>query len=370
MKIVCPECGFSRELPPDRLPSRAVIATCPACGCRFRFSSDKGLLETLAPAVPKSGAAAASDAGRELRPTQGRPEQDDPLPPGAIVPGREMDAAADSLRQDRIAAAAEQPGQDGQAVGKERERDADAATAQAEEDIRVTASRAYAREAARLRSASDSARQEETAERNPWDAAPGKEGWLAAFYQTIMRVMFDAPRFFSLLNPGAQVLRALAFYLIVAVIQIAGVRLWGGMLQALMAPSAATDPQLGKILAMLAPQTNLAITLLYTTAELTLRIYLFSAILHLSYRLIAPQRSSFALLFQVLAYASAPGLLYVIPLLGPVAGMIWNVACVVVGCRAALKLSWPQTLAGLAPLVLLLLLFASLFWQLLASAQG
>lgn len=364
VKIICPQCGFSRELSPDRLPSRAVIATCPHCRCRFRFSSDKGVLETLSPIVAQSVAAADPGAGPEA---QGAAAHDDPLPPGAIVPGQDRAGAAQSLRSDQIAEAAGQPERDGPNRDRAQDRKA-AATHEEEEDIRLTASRAYAREAGRLRDGAAPARQD-AAESMPWDAAPEKDGWLAAFYQTIMRVMFDAPRFFRMLNPAAQVLRALAFYLIVAVIQIVGVRIWGGMLQTLMAPSAATDPQLGKILAMLAPQTNLAITLLYSMAELTLRLYLFTAVIHLSYRLIAPQRSSFALIFQVLAYASAPGLLYVIPLLGPVAGMIWNVACVVVGCRAALNLTWPQTLMGLGPLALLLLLIGPLFLQLTAAAQ-
>lgn len=366
MKIVCPQCGFSRELSPDRLPSRAVIVTCPQCGCRFRFSSDKGLLETLPPVASKPEAEVPG-AGRAAPATQGATEHDDPLPPGAIVPGRDMNTAAAPLSQEGIAADAGQPERDDQAGDNLRGRNA-AAADEEEENIRLEASRAYAREAARLRGGAGP-EPRDAAEDIPWDAAPEKDGWLASFYQTIMRVMFDAPRFFSMLNPGAHVLRSLAFYLIVAVIQIVGVRIWGGMLQTLMAPSAATDPQLGKILAMLAPQTNLAITLLYSTAELTLRLYIFSAIIHLSYRLIAPQRSSFALIFQVLAYASAPGLLYVVPLLGPVAGMIWNVACVVVGLRAALNLTWPQTLMGLAPLALLLLLIGPLFLQLMAAAQ-
>lgn len=366
MKIVCPQCGFSRELPPDRLPSRAVIATCPECGCRFRFSADKGVLETLSPLALKPEAAAPR-AGRAAPAMHGATEHDDPLPPGAIVPGRDRNAAAGPLSPDGIAAEAGQPERDDQAGVKVRDRNA-AAAHEEEEDIRLAASRAYAREAARLRSGADPAPRD-AAEGIPWDAAPGEEGWPAAFYRTVMRVMFDAPRFFSMLNPGAHVLRSLAFYLIVAVIQIVGVRIWGGILQTLMAPSAATDPQLGKILAMLAPQTNLAITLLYSTAELTLRLYIFSAIIHLTCRWIAPQRSSFALIFQVLAYASAPGLLYIVPLLGPVAGMIWNVACVVVGLRAALNLTWPQTLLSLAPLALLLLLIGPLFLQLMAAAQ-
>ena len=31
MKIVCPQCDFTREVPDDRLPGAAAVATCPQC---------------------------------------------------------------------------------------------------------------------------------------------------------------------------------------------------------------------------------------------------------------------------------------------------------------------------------------------------
>ena len=54
MNITCPRCGFSRQVPADRLPARAVIATCPHCSCRFRFAPDTGVLEVL-PDAPQTG---------------------------------------------------------------------------------------------------------------------------------------------------------------------------------------------------------------------------------------------------------------------------------------------------------------------------
>lgn len=37
MRIVCPQCGYSRDIPTDKVPSRSSIATCPKCQFRFRF---------------------------------------------------------------------------------------------------------------------------------------------------------------------------------------------------------------------------------------------------------------------------------------------------------------------------------------------
>lgn len=37
MRIVCPQCGYSRDIPEDKIPARSSIASCPKCSFRFRF---------------------------------------------------------------------------------------------------------------------------------------------------------------------------------------------------------------------------------------------------------------------------------------------------------------------------------------------
>ncbi|QLA15155.1 hypothetical protein GD605_02875 [Desulfolutivibrio sulfoxidireducens] len=37
MRIICPECGFSRNVPDDKVPASSAVATCPKCRHRFRF---------------------------------------------------------------------------------------------------------------------------------------------------------------------------------------------------------------------------------------------------------------------------------------------------------------------------------------------
>ncbi|MDR0815922.1 MAG: zinc-ribbon domain-containing protein [Desulfovibrio sp.] len=321
MKITCPRCDFSRDVPPEQLPARSVIATCPACSCRFRFSPDKGEIEIL------------SDTATPAREQPTQPDnlgKDDPLPPDAIVP-QSGGVSKDGLNE------AEQ------------------------EDTRLTASRAYRREASGFDDDAPSAAD------NPWETAPGENGWLAAFYQTVMRVMFASPRFFNALRPEAKSMRALVFYLIICVMQIVVERFWGDLLLKFMTPGTTADPQLEKLLAMLAPQASLSMTLLIRTGVLVLQLYFFTGLIHLTYHFLAPDKANFSLVFQVIAYSAAPSLLCVVPLLGSLAGLVWCIACVTTGCRSALQLTWGQTLTGFAPAILVSLF---LLMQFLSGAKG
>lgn len=350
MNIVCPQCGFSRRLPEDRLPGEVVIATCPQCACRFRFSVRDGVLTVLPPRG--QGAHREADAPQQ-RPASTALNGTD-LPPGAVIPGGAGSAPASApMRDDR-----------------ERARSAQAPP-EDEEDIRETARRAYAREAARFSGpeaeAQAPAAPEWPRDTNPWDAAPANGGWLQAFYQTVLRVMFAAPRFFAGLRPHARQLRPLGFYLVICVIQTLVERFWGSMIISALTPSAATDPQLERLLELLAPKSDLALSLLLRCGLLVLQLYVFAALMFLAYRLIARERTSFSLVFQVMAYSSAPALLCVVPALGSLAGMIWGLACLAVGCRAALRLNWAQTLFGFVPLILV---FGPLLLQAMTALQG
>ena len=105
----------------------------------------------------------------------------------------------------------------------------------------------------------------------------------------------------------------------------------------------------------LSGQDSFALTLILRLATLTLQIYIFSGLLTLAWRIIAPGKANYAVVFQVLAYAEAPGILCLVPAIGAAAGLIWGFACMLIGSRAAFGLSWGQTLLGFLPLALLLL---------------
>ena len=420
MNITCPRCGFSRQVPANRLPARAVIATCPQCSCRFRFAPDTGVQEVLSDA-PQTGNQDQTQ-GQATGQTQGQaaasgshdyqdsgdyrgsaamtprdPGEDDPLPPGAIVPGSSP-LSHDDVQKSAPPREKANSGED-QGNSQSRARDAwrniDRAGAESadddDEDPRAAASRAYGREQhrdyeeddasyGRKRRAVDAhdhaedddhdgydAQYDEHAEGGiPWETAPEPDGWLAAFYHTCMRVMFAAQRVFSQVQPGGSQMRALFFYLLVSVIQVVVERVWSGVFMALIAPSAASDPQLEKMLIMLSPQMSLPMIVLIKTGMSVIQLYVLSALINFTYGFVRGSRTDFSQVFQVLAYSAAPTLLCVVPLLGSLVGFVWMVACVLVGCRAALRLTWPQTLMGLAPVILLI---APLLLQIFQAAR-
>ncbi len=440
MNITCPRCGFSRELPADRLPSKAVIATCPHCACRFRLVPGVGVMDVLSEPedpIEKAGHTgdapeAASQADRMGAGQQGRGAwqsgEDDPLPPGAIVPGRsarqtppgdeaddEPGNAPDNRTGDRRASAERPPfgrraaraGSDDEKnfgnlwgllggnnlFGSRGDKDNEGRTGQRsddpyddecddrrqnrssqrgllgqadDDDDSRNAGAASARESARFENDRENNDDAQHGPANPWDAAPEPDGWIPAFYHTCMRVMFGAHNFFAHMRAESSQVRPLVFYLIISVIQVVIERVWSGFFLSLMAPSAASDPELEKMLILLSPQLSLPMTILIKTGVSVVQLYVLTALMHFTYGFITGKRPEFSLVFQVAAYAAAPSLLCVVPLLGSIVGFIWMVACVLVGCRTVLDLTWPQTLMGFAPVVLLL---APLLLQVMKAAQ-
>lgn len=282
MIVMCPQCGFSRNVPEERLPQGSVIAKCPRCACRFRFSAKDGV-----------GAI---------------------VPPGTSHPDGEV------------------------------------------EDIRVTASNAYAAEQARFENEAKAraAMAAQEAARNPWATAPGQTGWLAAFYQTVIRVMFQAPQFFRSIQPVREIWRPLGFFLIICILQTVVERFWGKALLAFLMPDAQKDAELQHLLTLLNPETSLALAILLRSGVLLFQLFIFAVLMYLVYRILVPGRAAFSSLYQILAYSASPWLLCIIPGLGSLAGALWSVACIAIGCRTAFGLTWAQTLAGFLPVIALI----------------
>lgn len=121
MHITCPYCQFSQDVPADRLPAssgKSLLATCPHCACRFRLFLSDGTTQPLdSPATPREQPASTGEGPRAGQPA---PET---APPRQKTPRRDPE--------------------------EEEE----------EEDPRLTASRAYEREAERGRRLREAERQ-------------------------------------------------------------------------------------------------------------------------------------------------------------------------------------------------------------------
>jgi hypothetical protein len=200
---------------------------------------------------------------------------------------------------------------------------------------------------------------------NPWEDP--RDGYLAAFYQTTVRVLFAAPVFFAGLVPQKPLVRALAFYLIVGLIQIAAEQFWLAVFAKVLAPRAESDPQFAQLLAVLSREMSLPLFVLARTAFISLELFVAAIMYHLMFRMVVPNKANFSLVFQVIAYAAAPGLLGIIPVLGSLTGFVWSIACSVIGCRYALRISWRQTILALGPLFFVIFL---VFLQMSVAVHG
>lgn len=95
MRIICPQCGYSRDIPAETIPAGSSMATCPKCRFRFRFrghqasSRPEEVLEEPVypprpsrPAVePRSGSGAAAPVSFEPAQHVYMPESDPGLEP-------------------------------------------------------------------------------------------------------------------------------------------------------------------------------------------------------------------------------------------------------------------------------------------------
>lgn len=339
MNITCPHCQFSQDVPADRLPAvapgKSILATCPRCASRFRLFPHEGTTQLLDPdAVPAA-------------------------PPRQETPGYDADAGHTTKEQ----APETRP------ITQE--------TTDEEEDPRMAASRAYTREAERGRRLREASQRkdadtkeraddteggdEQSPLRNPWEEAPRGVGYVEGFYQTVLRIMFGAPRFFAGLRDDAPPLRALLFFLIVGVIGVTAINVWGSILRDMLASTA--DPQLQAMADKMPPERSILFFGLAQLFALVMQLYIVSGLMFLSFRLSTCRSATYARVFQIVAYSSAPMLLCIVPVLGNLAGLIWCLASIVIGCRAAFRLSWAQTIVGCLPTALLL---AMLFQQTLA----
>lgn len=391
MLICCPECQFERTIESSQIPPSAVMATCPQCQCRFRFRNADGTptadqTSVTPPATPEdtlAPVAEATDTPEQPTPSDGAPQQlvpeeatpepseedgDDPLPPGAVIPNIPGEKAFETRSDKRE--------QRGSASGS-----SDTDTPFLKKPLRKTDDLSatdvlkdgFLKLKQKLTGQADTSEQKQDAPFGqdkpnrlqdkqqpemelgvPWEQ-PRRYSALMGLYQTILRVMFNAPRFFSgLASSGTGLLRPLFFYMLLGLFQTLVERMWYLMRLEAAEPSI-TDPQVQEMIANLTQSMSLPLTLLLSPAFLAMQLCFFAAVFFLMLRLVHPENVHFRTVFKVIAYSSAPTLVCVVPLVGPFVGSIWFGVCCFIGCKYALRLPWTRTALALGPLYLIAL---------------
>ena len=358
MKIQCPNCAYTREMADERIPSGVVTARCPQCGQTFRFSRESAdsEQETRSSAVRLSPLCKDRDAER--------PDPDTAPKADAEVSVSQKDAAPD-LPQGAVVHEQEE-----NLFARPLARKGDENTENPDiRNVRVDETGTYREEPLKReeRKKSETIGASEAPENpedrvhtedeegwsfNPWECARTLQEYVPALYQTCLRVMFAPQRFFAGIVPRSGLL-ALAFFLAICVLQTLIEHVWSIAFFSYIMPTT-TDPELRQLGELISGKGNFLFWLVLRCVMLCLQLYIYTAILFLCWRLLARAQADFSVILQVLCYAQAPLILCIIPGVGTIAGMIWSFVCALVGCKAALRLSWAQTILGAAPLVLLI----------------
>ena len=335
MLIRCPECRFERQIDENAIPANAAMATCPHCQYRFRFRNPDGT-----PVVDETPAAAPAQqtapAGRPLPPDL---DGDDPLPPGAMVPRIPGDHDASAPTPE----APETEPQKGQPDPPQN-------VAEKRSDFWNTFQKK--RDGESKGKGGIAAAMHVDGTDVPWEE-PKRYNLFMALYQTILRVMFNAPRFFAALPAtNGKLTRPLVFYLILGMFQTLVERMWYLMSIQASGPSI-TDPKLQEVLGDVAQSMSLPLTILLTPGILAIQLCFFASVFYLMLRLVQPENVQFRTVFRVIAYSTAPTVVCVVPLVGPLVGSIWFGVCCFIGCKYSMRLPWSRTGLALGPLYLI-----------------
>ncbi len=321
MIISCPYCAFSRTIDENKIPAAAQTATCPKCQHKFRFreSGAAGQSPASGP-IPAQQSdyqnAPGPESGLAPEPAAGGPDAWGGVP----GPGAEHSAEQGEDIWDRVASLGES-----WATDDESEPDTSAPS-------RHGASRD---------------KKWESSVEIPWEHARDK-GLFKAFLRTAWLAVFQPRRFFGSLETPHPIGLSLIFYLVIAALQTYLFQAW---LQ--LFPVDALGLAVPSVHALYDSSRPLYIIL---AAPVVCMVFLavVSASSALAIRLLGGKKVSPAAIMRLMAYASAPMLLGVLPFFGAVLGQVWAMLLFLFGCKYVFRLNAITIIAALLPVYLCL----------------
>ncbi|OIO02658.1 MAG: hypothetical protein AUJ49_05845 [Desulfovibrionaceae bacterium CG1_02_65_16] len=367
MRILCPLCGYGREIDETKIPPRAQMATCPKCAHKFRFRVVDDLdAETPASLAPKvatgfgaqpGGApgglpggqdlsaappdpmaaqrAAASQAWRRLQGAAGKPGQPDTSAPGQSATPASPSASSEPLGPTPLNAPVQTdpsalPG--GAPVG----------------GMPVGALNAPA-----------------AASPVPFEDLP-RHGFFPGLWGTIRMVLIAPAPFFRVMPTHGGMAKPLVFHLLLAEFMVVCQYLWS------LAGIGATAEYLGSPEVMdmglgLAQAAPIMLFIVYPLL-LVMRLMLMTGIIHLLLKLIRSGASGGEATFRVLCYSAAPLILGVIPGVGPLIGGVWSIGLTVIGLKEAHRTRFSASM--FAVLVPILMMLAAIIGLLQGMSKG
>lgn len=398
MQIVCPKCHFARELPDDKVPANAKVATCPKCKIKFQF---RDLPEDAAspgtpppqPAGAASPPAAPPLPGSRQQLAASRVALKPPTAPGE--PGEGIWNRLEAMAPESVppafdpdASPRSTPGQH-QHTGypktprlvKNPLEAADEANEATDAEgafdepafLRYTragnqAGRGTQDEYGRPGSSRDYAGQGERSGTVPWEHARRHGGWLKALVATCKAVLFSPSEFFRTMPVGSGVSKPLQFAMLVGTIPM----LFNYLLQLTglsLIFTSADDTDGALILGMSMAVLELILVLIMPLA-IAIGLYVNGFLTTLALRICGAAGKGFEGTFRALAYCTAGGLFGIVPIVGPLVGAIWSLVLMLMGLKHIHGTSYGRVILAIVLLYAILILIMAVVGFVLAMILG
>lgn len=352
MEIICPQCGFGREVAEDKVPAKSVFATCPKCRFKFRFRAleepeyefDLGDEEPAAPApqappAPEPPAPVARAESAPPAPQPSSPPQPDNRPVRRIVL---RDEYADEL----------QP-----LPSKDEDRAEDKGPARSG-DIWAKLEN-LAREEDRRAEAEDEAAEHGGAGRSgsvPWENL-GEHGFFKGLWATIVGAVFRPTQFFRAMPTAGGISKPMSFYILLTVLSAALQSAWNSLLFDALNQRFQFPPEFAEHFHTTLGQSLVALAVVIPALSV-LYIFAFSAIMHLGLRTMNAASGRFEGTLRAMAYTNAVGVFSLVPFLGPLVGMFWWMAIYLIALKEVHRSTYGRVLLGIHIPVLVVILAA------------
>ncbi|WP_243545613.1 YIP1 family protein [Pseudodesulfovibrio tunisiensis] len=313
MRIICPECQFTREVDETRIPARAQIATCPKCKVKFQFrelpEEEFAETESVEPETPTTAAASepetAPETTPEIEPETVRPPESETIPekpkqqesPKNETPAfPDLDNGSEPHHEeiwDKLG------GMTPPDSGEQEPRAAMADEYEPELDSSF-------------------------GPREPKVLPPFEDmehyGFFPGFIQTLKRILMSPALFFEVMPLGKGLARPMVFAILVAMIYNVAQFFWGmGGLTASWDMTAADgdirDLAGGAVLLMM----------LFYPLFVVMAVFVSAGVHHLLLRTLKAADSGFEATFRAEAYASAPMILGLFPMPTSEVELAWSV---------------------------------------------
>jgi len=291
MKITCPECGFGRTVNEEKLPPKAVMATCPKCRHRFKF--------------------------REVAPVEHiEPKTDSP----PVAPAIEPEIQDTPEKASGPAQAEQQTTSQVESPAPSHDEDLWNELSALKEDDEESGS---------------------STEHRPEPSLPLWErvdsGYPRAFVQTFLEVLANPRIFFSAMPVGYGIVKPLLFFLIIVQAVALSQSIW--QLLGIIPPSALTEN--------LDNTLQAALSLILYPLEVCVFLFLDTAMNHFFLRLFKADTKGFEGTFRAGTYSAAPMLLMIVPYIGLPLAMIGVIVYKFLGLRHVHGATNKQVLAVL-----------------------